>query len=147
MLVNSRAEVASTARRWGIGEERVKFVPICTTSETEFREGTGEGRVFCGGRTMRDWDTLWRAAGEIRGRVEAVAGADDCLPDGDGVAVAREISLEEFRRRMAAADVVALPLRETTRSTGQVVLLEAISHKVFLELKSCLKLETLKVLL
>ena len=76
---------------------------------------------------MRDWDTLWRAAEGIRGRVEAVAGVDDCLPEGDGVAVAREIPLDEFRRRMAAADVVALPLRETARSTGQVVLLEAMS--------------------
>jgi glycosyltransferase involved in cell wall biosynthesis len=127
VLVNSRAEVATTARRWGLEERRVKFVPICTTSETEFREGTGEERVFCGGRTMRDWDTLWRAAGSIRGRVEAVAGADDLLPDGAGVDVAREIPLEEFRRRLAAADVVALPLKETTRSTGQVVLLEAMS--------------------
>lgn len=127
VLVNSRAEMATTARRWGLPEERVKFVPICTTAETSFREGTGEGRVFCGGRTMRDWETLWRAAGSIRGRVEAVAGVDDLLPEGAGVEVAREVPLEEFRRRMAEADVVALPLRETARSTGQVVLLEAMS--------------------
>ncbi|MBR6021633.1 MAG: glycosyltransferase family 4 protein [Kiritimatiellae bacterium] len=130
VIVNSTPEIAEVSRRWGIPEERVRFVPICTTvAEPRAVPAEEPPTVVCAGRTLRDLPTLFAAVPSIRAQVVLITSGEQKLPGPvpENVTVLRDLPLDEFRARLAAAAVVALPLLPAPRSTGQVVFLEAMS--------------------
>ena len=129
ILTNSSAEVGFIARRFGIPESKLRFVPMYTTFDRPERAPRDEGYVFAIGRSGRDWDTLLRAAPQFAAPLRLVAGSDDRLPAPipPGVQVFRDLSLEEGRDLMRRAAVVVIPLVPAERSTGQVVLFEAMA--------------------
>lgn len=122
-------EAAALARRLGIPPENARFVPICTTvREPAAAPARGEPYALAAGRSWRDWATLFAAAPHFGMPLEVVAGKDDCLPETPaGVRVRREVAAAEYRALLAGAAVVAVPLLPAERSTGQVVLLEAMA--------------------
>ncbi len=129
ILVNSRGEVASTASRFGLEEGKVLFVPMYSTIEPpECVEGN-DGIVVSIGRTMRDNGTLLAAARRFRAPLVLVVGGNDRLPEPlpPNVELLREIPLEEAQGLVRRAAVVAVPLLPAERSTGQVVVLEAMA--------------------
>ena len=129
ILTNSSAEVGFIARRFGISETKLRFVPMYTTLAPAERAPDDEGFVLSIGRSGRDWRTLLRAAPRFAAPLRLVAGKDEALPDPipPNVQVFRELSLEEGRELMRRAAVVAIPLLPAERSTGQVVLFEAMA--------------------
>ena len=129
LLSNSSAEVGFIARRFGIPESKLRFVPMYTTLDRPERAPRDEGYVFTIGRSGRDWDTLLRAAPQFAAPLRLVAGSGDRLPAPipPGVQVFRDLSLEEGRDLMRRAAVVVIPLVPAERSTGQVVLFEAMA--------------------
>ena len=129
LLTNSSAEVGFIARRFGIPESKLRFVPMYTTLEQPEPALHNEGYVFTIGRSGRDWDTLLRAAPQFAAPLRLVAGSGDRLPAPipSGVQVFRDLSLEEGRDLMRRAAVVVVPLLPAERSTGQVVLFEAMA--------------------
>lgn len=129
LLANSSAEVGFLARRFGIPEKKVRFVPMYTTLDRPERSPHDDGYVLSMGRTLRDWETLLRAAAQIAAPIRIVAGADDRLPEPlpPSVQIFRDISLEAGRDMMARAAAVVVPLVPAERSTGQVVLFEAMA--------------------
>lgn len=129
LLTNSSAEVGFIARRFGIPESKLRFVPMYTTLDRPERAAHNEGYVFAIGRSGRDWETLLRAAPQFAAPLRLVAGSGDRLPGPipPGVQVSRDLSLEEGRELMRRAAVVVVPLLPAERSTGQVVLFEAMA--------------------
>ncbi len=132
VIVNSTGEQARVAERFGIPSERVRFVPLCTTvDEPRFVASTPGSGVVTAGRTARDLETYWAAARLLSDvPFVAIVGAGQQLPAGDlpaNMQVVRECSWKECMERMGRAEVVALPLLPSERSTGQVVLLEAMA--------------------
>lgn len=129
ILTNSSAEVGFIARRFGIPESKLRFVPMYTTLARPERAPHSEGYVLSIGRTLRDWDTLLRAAPLFDAPLRLVAGTGDRLPASipPGVQVFRNLSMEEGRDLMRRAAVVVVPLLPAERSTGQVVLFEAMA--------------------
>ena len=129
ILTNSSAEVGFIARRFGIPEKKLRFVPMYTTLARPERTPHNEGYVLSIGRTLRDWDVLLRAAPQFKAPLRLVAGTGDRLPASipPNVQVFRNLSLEEGRDLMRRAAVVAVPLLPAERSTGQVVLFEAMA--------------------
>ena len=129
LLTNSSAEVGFIARRFGIPESKLRFVPMYTTLDRPERAPHNEGYVLSIGRTLRDWDVLLRAAPHFKAPLRLVAGTSDRLPapPPPTVQVYRDLSLEEGRDLMRRAAVVAVPLLPAERSTGQVVLFEAMA--------------------
>ena len=132
VIVNSTGEQTRVAERFGIPLERVRFVPLCTTVEMpHFVASVPGGGVVTAGRTARDLETYW-AASRLLPDVPfvAIVGAGQQLPAGDlpaNMQVVRECSWNECMERLGRAEVVALPLLPSERSTGQVVLLEAMA--------------------
>ena len=129
LLTNSSAEVGFIARRFGIPESKLRFVPMYTTLERPERAPHNEGYVLSIGRTLRDWSTLLRAAPRFKAPLRLVAGRDDRLPEPipPAVQLFRDIPLEAGRDLMRRAAVVVVPLLPAERSTGQVVLFEAMA--------------------
>lgn len=128
ILTNSRGEVESTMRRFGLEAGKVRYVPMYSTVEPGDR-GPGEGYALSAGRTLRDNATLLEAARRLSCKLVWVTGRDDAVP-GDlpaNVEWRQEIPLEEHLRLMAGASAVVVPLLPAERSTGQVVVLEAMA--------------------
>jgi hypothetical protein len=128
-LANSSAEVGFLARRFGIPEAKLRFVPMHTTIANPERAPENEGYVLSIGRSGRDWETLLRAAPLLAAPLRIVAGAADRLPEPlpPNVQVLRDVPLEQSRDWMKRAAVVVVPLLPAERSTGQVVLFEAMA--------------------
>ena len=129
ILTNSSAEVGYIARRFAIPEERLRFVPMYTTIERPGRAADNDGYVLSIGHTRRDWNALLRAAPRLAAPLVLVVGQRDRLPEPlpQNVRVFRNVSLEDGRQKMRRAALVAIPLLPAERSTGQVVLFEAMA--------------------
>jgi len=129
ILANSSAEVKPLARRFGVEEERVLYVPMHTNIHEPHYEKSDGDFIFSAGRTWRDYGTLLRAAPMIRGRVVIICGKDD-LADmrvPESVRVLREARRELYLDHLRRCALVVLPLLPVERATGQVVLLEAMA--------------------
>lgn len=131
-IVNCEGERASVAERFGMPLEKVVFLPLCTTvGEPRAVAATQPARVVTAGRTARDLETFWAAARKLPDvAFEAIVGAGQELPKGEApgnLSVVRECPWAEYMERLGTAAVVALPLLASERSTGQVVILEAMA--------------------
>ena len=129
ILTNSSAEVGFISRRFGIPEHKLRFVPMYSTLGGSEPAAENDGFVLSIGRTSRDWDTLLRAAPRFAAPLHLVAGSEDRLPLPlhPNVQIHRDLPLEEGHAMMRRATVVAIPLLPSERSTGQVVLFEAMA--------------------
>lgn len=129
ILTNSSAEVRFISQRFGIPESKLRFVPMYSTLGDVLPATDDEGYVLSIGRTLRDWDTLLRAARHFEAPLRLVAGKRDLLPKEipPTVEVFRDLSLEEGHALMRRATLVVIPLLPAERSTGQVVLFEAMA--------------------
>ena len=129
ILTNSSAEVGLIARRFGLPEDRLRFVPMHTTIAEPQAVAENDGSVLSIGRTLRDLDALVAAARRVAAPFVVVAGAADRLPEPlpANVRVLRDVPLAESHALLRRAAVVAIPLLPAERSTGQVVLFEAMA--------------------
>ena len=129
VLTNSSEEVRTMAVRYGLPEDRFVYVPMHTNLTDLGRSDADDGFVLCAGRTLRDFDTLARAAPAIRAPVVAVCGHGDLRGPNRpaNLEVRREILRHAYLDLLRRCTAVALPLRPVPRSTGQVVMLEAMA--------------------
>ena len=129
ILTNSSAEVGLIARRFGLPEDRLRFVPMHTTIAEPQAVAENDGSVLSIGRTLRDLEALVAAARRVDAPFVVVAGAADRLPEPlpANVRVLRDVPLAESLGLLRKAAVVAIPLLPAERSTGQVVLFEAMA--------------------
>ena len=129
ILTNSSGEVALIARRFGLPEDRLRFVPMHTTIAEPQAVADNDGSVLSIGRTLRDLEALADAARRVAAPFVVVAGAADRLPEPlpANVRVLRDVPLAESHALLRRAAVVAIPLLPAERSTGQVVLFEAMA--------------------
>ena len=129
ILTNSSAEVGLIARRFGLPEDRLRFVPMHTTIAEPQAVAENDGSVLSIGRTLRDLEALAAAARRVAAPFVVVAGAADRVPEPlpANVRVLRDVPLAESHALLRRAAVVAIPLLPAERSTGQVVLFEAMA--------------------
>lgn len=129
VLTNSSGEVDLIARRFGLPETKLRFVPMYTTVKHPGLRKENDGSVVSIGRTLRDLPTLLAAAPEIAAPIKIVAGRHDPIPSPlpANVEILREIPLEQTYGLLSRAAVAVVPLLPAERSTGQVFFFEAIA--------------------
>ena len=129
ILTNSSPEIAFIARRFAIPEEKLRFVPMYSTIAHPELVETNDGTVVSIGRTRRDVPTLLRTAPEIPATIIIVTDRAEQLPASlpPNVEIMREIPIAETHALLRRAAVVVVPLMPTERSTGQVVMFEAMA--------------------
>jgi len=129
VLTNSSAEVGFIARRWTLSEKKLRFVPMYTTIAEPERSPLNDGFVLSIGRTLRDLETLIQAVADFDAPLVLIVGKEDALPNPlpPQVQVLRELPLEEVHAKIRSAAAVVIPLLPAERSTGQVVLFEAMA--------------------
>lgn len=129
MIVNSSAEVDSVSQRLAMPRESIRFVPLNSTIEDPRHEPRPAGYLFCAGRTLRDYAVLRDVMLAREEPWQVVAGTRDLLDAAlpARITIHREIDRAAYLELLRGARIVVLPLLPTVRSTGQVVLLEAMS--------------------
>lgn len=129
ILTNSSAELKTLGQRFSAPPEKLVYVPMHTNVLEPSRVATNDGFVLAAGRSLRDFDTLLAALPLVHVPVVIICGKNDLthcsLPD--NVTILREVSHDEYMRTMRSCAAVVIPLLPTERSTGQVVMLEAMA--------------------
>lgn len=129
----SRQEVDTVVREAGLPQNRVHFTPFCSqlpTPELDALHAIAREPhapfVFSGGNSLRDYDTLIEAAQGSQGQfLLATNQAFDKVPAN---IVAGPLSEVEYFRKMAASEVVIVPLLPVDgRSVGQQTYLNALA--------------------
>jgi hypothetical protein len=125
--VLSREELHTFPRNWGVDPARVVFTPFCfTLTEDELAMPTsGDGGVFAGGDSMRDYTPLLEVAPGLPARVTIASASLERRSQGN-LTVAR-VAHDEFNRLLRAAAVVVVPLARAERSAGQQTYLNAMA--------------------
>ena len=129
LLTNSSSEVETVSKRFCVSSKIVRYVPMHTNILQAEYGDRNEGFVLTAGYTRRDYPTLLNAATHIDTRIIIICSHSD-LQAGDipgNVTILRDIPRQAYLDYLRRAAVVVLPLQPTERSTGQVVLLEAMA--------------------
>lgn len=129
ILTNSSVEIDTISARLDIPRDRLRFVPLNTNIQDPRASETDDGFVLAAGRTLRDYETLLRAAPQINKPITIICGFND-LEESEmpaNVTLMYEVSREFYLDQVRRCTLVALPLLDTERSTGQVVMLEAMA--------------------
>jgi hypothetical protein len=129
VFVSARDEIRTYAKRLGLPEERIKFLPFHTNVvNPKITEGTG-GYIFSAGKTGRDYATLAAAVEGLK--VKVIVVSDRHLVDGihfpPNVEVYIDIPYDRYLDLLEDCSMVVVPLKRLVKSTGQVVFLEAMA--------------------
>lgn len=130
VVCSSQSEAAYYRRVFGWDEGKTAFVPFhADPSLIREAPNDGEDYVIAAGRSFRDYPTFLKAVAGLPTRVIVVASpsAMGGHPVPENVELRFDIPLAELNELLEKARVVALPLEERQISTGQTVLLQAMS--------------------
>ncbi len=129
VVASARAEVDIYSQRLGIPRERFRFVPFHTNVVNPGPVGEEQGYAFSAGRSGRDFEVLARAAQRLDmdlvvvGDVGSLGGLT--FPSRTKVLV--DQPYDRYLELLHGCDFVVVPLIDLPRSTGQVVILEAMA--------------------
>ena len=128
IFVSSKSEIATYAERLRLPQERFRFLPFHTDIIIPERIESHSGYIFSAGKTGRDFDTLLRAVEGMNLRVVIVSDQYHAqnLKVPKTVSLMVDIPYEEYLRLLRGSYFVVVPLCSLVKSTGQVVILEAM---------------------
>ncbi|MFH0930615.1 MAG: glycosyltransferase family 4 protein [Candidatus Zixiibacteriota bacterium] len=129
IFVSSRSEIQTYSRRLDINPEKFHFLPFHTNIVDPKPSEEKEDYILSAGRTERDYPTLIQA---IKGlEIKLVIVADDHslkkIKGASGVKILKDLPYPEYLELLKRAKAVVLPLNPVSKSTGQVVMLEAMA--------------------
>ncbi|NCC62836.1 MAG: glycosyltransferase, partial [Verrucomicrobiae bacterium] len=129
ILTNSSAEVSITAARLNVSKEKIRYVPMHTNIETPAMSSTDEGFILSAGRTLRDYAVLLKVAPQLNMPIHIICGANDILihPLPKNITIHKDIAYDDYLDYLKRCSFMVLPLLPTMRSTGQVVMFEAMA--------------------
>ena len=129
LLTNSSAEINTMSERYRIPVDHLVFVPLNSTLADAALSEKDDGYILSAGRTLRDYPTLIKATEDMKVPVHIVCGTTDVFPDPlpSHITIYRELSLPDYINAIARCSLLVLPLQPTGRSTGQVVMLDAMA--------------------
>ncbi len=128
VIVYSTIEAEFYEERYGNGITLFTFLPL-GIELSNHRPASDENYIFSGGRSNRDYATLARAVNGLDCEVKIAAQrfnlADIELPP--NVTPLYDVYGENFLKVMAGASIVVIPLERVDESSGQLVLLNAMT--------------------
>ncbi len=128
IFVSSKHEVEIYSKRFVLPKGRVRFLPFHTDIiEPRMVEGT-EDFILSAGRTGRDYATLASAVKHINKKVVIVSDSESIkgITFSPNVEVMCNIPYSHYLDLLHRCRIVVVPLKKLVKSTGQVVILEAM---------------------
>lgn len=129
IFVSARREIQVYARRLGLPEDRIRFLPFHTNVvNPKMLEGAGS-YILSAGKTGRDYATLASAVDGLKVKVVVVSDRHhlDNIIFPSNVEVHTDITYEKYLDLLCGCSMVVVPLKKLVKSTGQVVFLEAMA--------------------
>jgi glycosyltransferase involved in cell wall biosynthesis len=128
IVCNTLPVIATVQRRYPRVAERLAYARWGGTGDEDFETATDNGYIFTGGRTNRDFTTVFEALSRIDCPSVIVAGKDVRFPVNvpEHISIYRDISPEQFQKLLQGASVVVVALKRPDVSSGQVVLNRAM---------------------
>jgi glycosyltransferase involved in cell wall biosynthesis len=129
IITNSSGEIPYMMNWLQLPDERFRFLPWPSSIGVEENTSTLSDYIFAGGSSFRDWETFFEAVQCMNVKCVIVASKKDIfnvrLPN--GIEVHCDIPHKEYLNLLRRAKVVVIPLKNTFRSVGQAVILEAMA--------------------
>lgn len=128
IFVSSKSEITTYAERLRLPQERFRFLPFHTDIINPERIVAHGGYIFSAGKTGRDFDTLLRAVKGLAAKVIIVSDPYHAqgLNGSPNVRLMVDVPYEDYLRLLRECHFVVVPLHRLVKSTGQVVILEAM---------------------
>jgi glycosyltransferase involved in cell wall biosynthesis len=129
VFVSARREINVYAKRLKLPTDRIRFLPFHTNIIEPRMVPASGGYIFSAGKSGRDFATLAAAVEGLD--IKVVVVTDQChlheisLPP--NVEVQSDIPYEKYLELLNGCSMVVVPLKKLVRSTGQVVILEAMA--------------------
>jgi glycosyltransferase involved in cell wall biosynthesis len=129
LVTSSLGEVDIYSRRLGIPRERFRFVPFHTNVVHPGPVGAARGYAFSAGKSGRDFEVLARAVQGLDMDLVVVGDAASLggLAFSNRTKVLVDQPYDRYLELLHGCDFVVVPLVDLPRSTGQVVILEAMA--------------------
>lgn len=128
IFVSAKNEIETYAGRFNIPREKFRFLPFHTDIVNPEMITTHDGYILSAGKTGRDYQTLIDAVKEID--VKVVIVSDEYHASGleipANVHLLLNIPYNEYIELLRNCWFVVVPLQKVVKSTGQVVILEAM---------------------
>ena len=128
IIVSSKIEVELFRHEFNNRRTRFEFIPVCVDLKESY-ETVDENFIFSGGRSNRDYKTLFQALDKIDMPVKIIAQQFNV----SGLTIPQNVefidgsSEDEFSRMMCRSSFVVIPLERSNESSGHLVLLRAWS--------------------
>lgn len=130
VIVTSTAESREYSKHFSVAPDRFRFIAWPSNIDPVAAPVPGDGSVFSAGRSLRDWETLAAVARRmpnLRFVVVASGGAARHFAGIGNVTFHADIPYAQYKALLHHASIVVVPLRDTTRSSGQAAFLEAMA--------------------
>ncbi len=130
VVVNASGEIVPYARLFALPESRFRFIPWPSNIDNPAISTETDNSILAVGRSLRDWDALFKAVEGLPYKTVVVASAQEIrdLEIPVNVEVHLDIPRNVYLGFLERAAVVVIPLIETIRSTGQASFLEAMAY-------------------
>ena len=125
-LTNSQQEIQTMARRYKVPESRFEYVPLNTTINEPCYTEAPTPLLVAAGRSGRDYACLGEALQTLDLPAQFIGTAPNPAWS-KTIKANANLSRKEYLKILRAASIVAIPLLDLPRATGQVVLLEAMA--------------------
>ena len=129
IFVSSKEETITYSERLSIEKEKIKFLPFHTNVTEPAIIENFDSYILSAGRTGRDYRTLIKAVEDLPIKVKIISDeySVERLTIPKNVQLLINVSYEDYLDDLKKCRFVIIPLYEVTKSTGQVVFLEAMS--------------------
>jgi glycosyltransferase involved in cell wall biosynthesis len=128
IVCNTLPTIATVKRRYPKATGNLAYARWGGTGDADFGASADKGYIFSGGRTNRDFTTVFNALAELECPSVIVAAKDVRFPADvpEHISIHRDISPEEFQHLLQGASIVVVALKHPDVSSGQVVLNRAM---------------------
>ncbi len=129
VFVSSSSEVRTYSERLRMRPERLRFLHFHTNIVEPTTICTSDGYILSAGRTGRDYAALAEAARGLSFRFVVVADEKSArgIDFPANIELRANIGYEEYIALLKQCSLVVVPLKRLVKSTGQVVILEAMA--------------------
>jgi len=130
IFVSSTSEVETYSRRLRIPRERIRFLPFHTNIVEPRLVKEAGNYILAAGRTGRDYAVLVEAVKTLNNMEVRIVSDEHSLRGiqlPDNVKVLTNVAYLQYLEILRNCRFVVVPLRKLVKSTGQVVILEAMA--------------------
>lgn len=130
IILNATAESSYYSQILGLPEDRFRFVAWPSNITDPEVVTQNSGYFLAVGKSLRDWQTFFKAVENAPGKYIVIAGTEDvkAFPSLNNVMIKANVNRQEYLSTLREAKGVILPLKPTIRSTGQASFLEAMAY-------------------